>query len=83
MPFSASSWTSELNGVPDGSRPTRCQMLSWPPWLWAITSASENVLEMDCTENGVSQSPTPYTSPLISATAIPKRSADTRSSAGM
>ncbi len=70
MPFSASSWTSELNGVPDGSRPTRRQISSsWypalppgPPGLpcpWDITSASEKVLEMDWTENGTSQSPAP------------------------
>ncbi len=80
MPFSHSSCTSELNGVPDGSRPTRFQMSSLS---LAMTSASEKAFDMDWTENGTSQSPTPYTSPLMSASAMPKRSVGTFSSAGM
>ncbi len=80
MPFSCSSWTSELNGPPDGSRPTRCQ--SWSPSSPRV-SASPNTLEIDWMEKRSRQSPTPYMSPSTVATAMPNLSAGTEASAGM
>ena len=53
-PASWSSWSSELNGLPDGSRETRFQMLSPSA---ATTSARVKTLLMLCTENGTSASP--------------------------
>lgn len=80
MPFSYSSCTSELNGLPDGSRPTRSHRLSPPS---ASARARANTLVMDCAENGTRQSPTPKTFPSRSAIAIPNCAGSTVASAGM
>ncbi len=80
MPFSDSSCTSELKGVPEGSRPTRCQTDS-PP----VASASWRVksLEMLWTEKARCQSPAPYTSPSTVARARPKEAGSASARAGM
>ena len=52
MPRSRSSWTIELNGLPDGSRPTRCHSRS--PTL-PSASVSVKTFEMLWIENGVSR----------------------------
>lgn len=80
MPFSYSSWTRELKGLPEGSRPT-CSQRSSPSR--ARSRARVNTLVMDCVENGSRQSPTPYTVPSGSATAMPKRRGSRAASAGM
>ena len=65
MPCSYSSWTMELNGLPDGSRPTRSHSRS--PTL-PSASVSVNTLEMLWIENGVSASPPAATLPSASMT---------------
>lgn len=56
MPFSYSNCTRELNGLPEGSRPTPRHICS-PSRESARARA--NTLDMDCVENGCCQSPTP------------------------
>ncbi len=80
MPFSYSSWTKELKGLPDGSRPT-CSQSASPSRV--RSSARVKTLVRDCVENGSRQSPTPYTVPSSSATAMPKRRGSQAASAGM
>ena len=80
MPFSCSSWTSELYGLPDGSRPTRLQRLAPSE---AMTNASANTLVTLCAENCTSHAPTPVTLPSRSATAMPNWFGSTVPSAGM
>ncbi len=80
LPASASSWISELNGVPEGSRPTRFHTRS-PSSCKAITSV--NSLEMDWIENGTCASPTVCTRPAMSTTAMPNWCGDTLASSGM
>ncbi len=80
IPCSVSNCTNELNGFPDGSRPTRLHSSSPPS---ASASASVNSFDTLCTENGVSQSPAPYTSPSTVAIAIPNAVGSTAASAGM
>lgn len=80
MPFSYSSCTSELNGLPEGSRPTRSHSASPPS---ASARASAKTLVMDWTEKGTCQSPTPKTLPSRSAIAIPNCPGSTDASAGM
>ncbi len=80
MPFSYSSCTRELNGLPDGSRPTFSHRLSPPS---ASARARAKTLVIDWAENGTSQSPTPKTLPSRSATAIPNCPGSTDASAGM
>lgn len=80
IPFSYSSCTSELKGLPDGSRPTRSHWLSSP---CAMASARAKTLVIDWVEKGGCQSPTPYTLPSTSAMAMPKRRGSTAASAGM
>ena len=80
MPCSYSSWTSELKGLPEGSRPTCSQRLSPSR---ARSRASVKTLVTDWVEKGCCHSPTPYTVPSSSATAIPKRFGSTAARAGM
>ncbi len=80
MPFSYSSCTRELKGLPEGSRPTPRQIRS-PSRESARARA--NTLVMDCAENGCRHSPTPYTVPSGSATAMPKRRGSAPASIGM
>lgn len=80
MPCSLSSCTSELKGLPDGSRPTPRQTVS-PPW--AMASARVKSFDTLWTENGRSQSPIPYNSPSTVATAMPNASGSTVARAGM
>ena len=80
LPFSASSWTSELNGVPEGSRPTRVQTFS-PSSCSAITSV--NSLEIDWIENATRASPTVCTWPPMLTTAMPNWCGETLASSGM
>ncbi len=68
MPRSYSSWTMELKGLPDGSRPTRLHSRS--PTL-PSASVSVNTLEMLWIENGTSLSPPAATLPSASTTARP------------
>ena len=49
LPFSNSSWTIELNAVPDGSRPT---VVHSPSPTMPSASVSVNTLEMLWMENG-------------------------------
>ena len=79
-PCSWSSCSSELNGLPDGSRDTLRQISS--PSC-AITRARLKTLEMLCTEKRVSQSPTAWTWPSFMATTIPNWWGSTRASPGM
>ena len=79
-PFSVSSCTSELNGLPDGSRPMRSH--SRGPSA-RIASASVNTFEMLWIENGRSASPAPASTPSQVASAMPNCRAGTRASAGM
>ena len=80
LPRSRSSCTIELNGLPEGSRPTRRQSRS--P---TMPSASVRVktFEMLWIENGVSLSPPTATSPCASTTAIPKLEGSMRASSGI
>ena len=80
MPRSHSSWTMELKGLPEGSRPTRCHSRS--PTL-PSASVSVNTLEMLWIENGTSLSPPAATLPSASITTRPKALASTRASSGM
>ena len=80
IPRSCSSWTIELNALPDGSRPTRFHRSV--PTL-SSASASMNTLEMDWIEKGSSQSPAPCTAPCASAKARPSLFGPTRASAGI
>ena len=70
----------ELNGLPEGSRPTRCHSLS--PTL-PNASVSVKTFEMLWIENGMSQSPAAVTLFSQSTTAIPKALGSTRASSGM
>ena len=56
IPLSYSSCTSELKGLPEGSRPTRFQRASPSR---ASTSARVKAFETLCTEKGSCQSPLP------------------------
>ncbi len=80
LPCSASSWTSELKALPDGSRPTRCQSSS-PSSRNAIVQA--NSLEILWMEKRVSAAPVRNTSPEAVTIAMPKLSAGTFASSGM
>jgi hypothetical protein len=80
MPRSVSSCTSELNGLPEGSRPMRCHSAS--PCA-RIASVSENTLEMLWMEKGTALSPACATSPAQVRRAMPNWCGDTRASAGM
>jgi hypothetical protein len=79
-PFSASSWTMELNGEPEGSRPTRVHK-SAPERFSAMVSVK--TLEMLWIENGTFASPASAVSPSSAATAMPNFAGSTRASAGM
>src|SRR5476649_1178443 len=79
-PRSNSSCTSELNGCPDGSCPSRSQIAS-PECLIACTRLK--TLEILCTENGVCASPAQNSSPSLPYTAIPSCCAGTPARAGM
>ena len=68
-PRSRSSWTIELNGLPEGSRPTRRHSRS--P-IMPSASVRVNTFEMLWIENGVSASPPAATRPSASITAMPK-----------
>lgn len=61
IPSSCSSWMRELNGLPDGSRKIRFQILSPSS---ASTSASAKTLEMLWMEKARSESPGAKTSPF-------------------
>ena len=54
MPFSVSSWISELNRMPEGSLPTLFHSSSG---THSIASARAKSLEIDWIEKGVSASP--------------------------
>ena len=80
MPRSNSSWTTELNGLPDGSRPTRRHSRS--PAM-PSASVSVNTFEMLWIENGTSASPPAKTLPSASITAMPNACGPTRANSGM
>ena len=80
LPRSNSSWTMELNGLPDGSRPTRCHRLS--PIL-PSASVSVKTLETLWMENGVSAVAARATLPWASTTTSPKALGSTLASSGM
>jgi len=80
MPRSNSSWTMELKGLPEGSRPTRRHNLS--PIL-PKARVSVNTFEMLWIENGVSLSPPAETFPSASITTRPKPLGSTRASSGI
>ena len=80
MPFSCSSWTIELNGLPDGSRPTRCHSAS--PTL-PSASVSVNTFEMLWIENASSASPAISTRPSLVTAAMPNFFGSTLPSCGM
>ena len=80
MPRSNSSWTMELKGLPEGSRPTRCHSRS--PTL-PSASVSVKTFEMLWIENGVSLSPPAATLPSASITTSPNDLASTRASSGI
>ena len=79
-PCSYSSCTSELNGLPDGSLPTRCHSAS--PYT-ASTRASMNALEMLWMEKRLSLWPVAYSWPSSVATAIANCCGSSPASAGM
>ena len=70
----------ELNGLPEGSRPTRRHNRS--PTL-PKASVSVKTFEMLWIENGVSLSPPAATLPSASITTRPKALGSTRASSGM
>ena len=80
MPCSRSSWTIELKGEPEGSRPTRCHSVS-PRRPSAKVSVK--TLETLWMENGTLQSPTAAVSPLQVTIASPNWRGSTRARAGM
>ena len=80
LPRSNSSWTMELNGLPDGSRPTRRHSRS--PAL-PRARVSVKTFEMLWIENGVSLSPAAATCPSASITAMPKALGSARASSGI
>ncbi len=80
MPCSYSSWTRELNGLPEGSLPTRRQTASPSR---ASVRARVKTLEMLWMEKGIQLSPNSAVSPSQVITARPKRAPSTRARAGM
>ena len=80
MPRSYSSWTTELNGLPEGSRPTRCHSRS--PTM-PSANVRVNTFEMLWIENGTSQSPAAAIVPSAPITARPNWFGSTRASSGM
>src|SRR5579859_5437536 len=79
-PASYSSWTSELNLLPDGSLPQRVHSSS-PTRL--IASIRVKALEMLWIENGSSASPMVWTVPSTLASAMPNLLGGTFASAGI
>jgi hypothetical protein len=80
MPCSYSSWTTELNGLPEGSRPTRRHSRS--PTL-PRARVSVKTFEMLWIENGVSLSPPAATWPSAVMTASPNCFGSTAASSGI
>ena len=80
MPRSASSWTSELNGVPGGLRPMRFHSSSPSNWN---ASVQANSFEMLWIEKVVAASLTLNTSPAIVTIAMPKLPGGTNASSGI
>jgi hypothetical protein len=80
LPCSFSSCTSELNGLPEGSRPMRSHSAS--P-MRCIESVSVKSFETLWIENGTSPSPAKASSPAQVRSAMPNCRASTRASAGM
>ena len=80
LPFSASSWTIELNGEPDGSRPTRFHSAAFTR---SSASESVNTLEMLWIEKGSSASPATWALPSPRTTASPSLRGSTCANAGM
>ena len=80
MPCSLSSCTSELNGLPEGSRPMRSHSASPSR---RIARVSENSLETLWIENGAALSPAAASSPSQVRSAMPNCATGTRASAGM
>ena len=79
-PRSRSSWTMELNGLPEGSRPTRSQ--SFSP-TFSSTMVRVKTLEILWMENRSSASPAIASWPSTVASAIPNFLADILPRAGM
>jgi len=79
-PFSCSSWTIELNELPEGSRPTPLQTAS--PSL-PSAKARVNTFDTLWIENPVAASPADSTRPSGSATAMPNSLGSTLASSGM
>ena len=80
MPCSLSSCSSELNGLPEGSRWIRSQSASPSR---RIARVSVNSLETLWIENGTALSPAAASSPAQVRRAMPNCAAGTRASAGM
>ena len=79
-PCSLSSCSSELNGLPEGSRLIRSQSASPSR---RIASVSVNSLETLWIENGTALSPAAASSPAQVRRAMPNCAVGTRASAGM
>ena len=80
IPFSNSSWNSELNAVPEGSLPT-CFQMSSPLMLSARASA--NTFEILWIENLIPESWMLYDSPFTVFRHMPKWSGLTLARAGI